>query len=300
MGRISKVDKRAKTNQERVEDRGWRHDHSQEKKMNKKPLVAILGCGPSGLFAAWACETHGIPFVIFSRYKKSDLGGAQFSHIPIPGITEDRPPVELQYKVFGEASIYREKVYGSDPVPFVSFENVYDGMTVTAWNLRAIYDHLWERYAANIIQQPEINGEWVERIEDSVFDVVFSSIPGTAICRASYDMNVSHSFKSHPIRIYNQALADIPDNTIVYDGTKDHSYYRMSKIFGIGSTEWGGSSAIPPGIQLRTVHKPIATNCDCHPKIQRIGRFGTWTKGVLTMHAYNKVIDTLAVMGVDL
>ena len=266
----------------------------------QKPLVAILGCGPSGLLAAHACDRYGIPFVIFSRYQKSDLGGAQFSHIPIPGLTEEIPPVELRYSVNGEASIYQEKVYESTPVPFVSFENVKDGMVVRAWNLRAIYYQLWERYAPNIITQPEIEGKWIEKIQDSIFDIVFSSIPLIAVCRASFDMDVSHQFRSHPIRIFNQALADIPDNTIIYDGTKDHSYYRMSKIFGVGSTEWGGSSPVPPGIPLRTVHKPIATNCNCHPKIQRIGRFGTWTKGVLTMHAFNKVIDTLGVMGIDL
>jgi hypothetical protein len=133
------------------------------------------------------------------------------------------------------------------------------------------------------------------------FSLVFSSVPLTSICRASIDMNVSHAFRSQPIRIHPEALdPSLPDNTIRYDGTKDHSYYRMSRIFGVGGTEWGGTAPVPPIKPIKVVNKPIQTNCNCHPKIQRIGRFGTWTKGVLTMHAYQKVVETLEVWKEDL
>lgn len=120
-------------------------------------------------------------------------------------------------------------------------------------------------------------------------------------------MSVGHVFREQPVKILNEALdASLPDNTVMYDGTKEHSYYRMSRIFGVGSTEWGASSPTPPVENLRTVNKPIWSNCDCYqedlgggvPAIIRIGRFGTWKKGELTFHAFNRVIDTLAKVGV--
>ena len=267
-----------------------------------KPLIAILGCGPAGLLAAHACNLYGAPFSIFSRPEKSMLGGAQFSHIPIPGITEvEYPEAVLSYEVLGDAGTYQEKVYSGARVPFVSFDNVFDGEEVPAWNLRGIYEWLWDKYSTRIVSQ-EIGPIWAEQMAaNGPFKLVFSSVPLVQICRASIDMNVSHGFRSQSIRIYNKALEEnLPDNTIRYDGTMDHSYYRMSRIFGVGGTEWGGSSAIPPIGPIKSVNKPIETNCNCHPKIQRIGRFGTWTKGVLTMHAYNKVVETLEVWKEDL
>jgi len=267
-----------------------------------KPLIAILGCGPSGLLAAHACEMYGAPFSIFSRPEKSVLGGAQFSHIPIPGITDPEYPEKvLRYEVVGEASGYQHKVYGEADVPFVSFDNVFDGKEVPAWNLRGIYDSLWARFSPRIVPQ-DISAKWVERIAGSDFyHLIFSSVPATTICRAAIDMDVSHAFRSQSIVIHPEALdPSLPDNTIRYDGTKDHSYYRMSRIFGVGGTEWGGNSPVPPIQPMRSIRKPIQTNCNCHPKVQRIGRFGTWTKGVLTMHAFNKVVETLEVWSEDL
>lgn len=268
----------------------------------KKPLVAILGCGPSGLLAAHACHSYEIPYVIFSQLRKSQLGGAQYSHIPIPGIhDDDDPDVKLKYVVRGDAETYQRKVYGSETVPFVSFENVYDGKLVPAWNLRKMYDHLWVGSQEKIVDftLDPIN---VSKLPHS-FDYVFSSVPLPTICFGRVDPAVQHWFKQQTVRILNEPLAaGMEDNTIIYDGTDEHSWYRMSKIFGVGSTEWGGSGAVPPIPDLKTVDKPIATNCDCHqadfgggiPAVIKIGRFGTWQKGELTFHAFNKVLDVLA------
>ena len=268
---------------------------------NRKPLIAILGCGPSGLLAAHACAMKDVPFVIFSRKVKSQLGGAQYSHIPIPGIHDpDSSGVMLKYRLVGNADTYRHKVYGDNPVPFVSMERVRDGDEVHAWNLQKMYDDLWDWYQGNIIQT-DINWNFADRIQPvkSVFDLAFSSIPLPAICGATKDPAVNHWFKQQTIRIYNSDISDLPDNTIMYDGTEEHSFYRQSKIFGVGSTEWSSHAALPPLPDLKTVNKPLGTNCDCHDHLMRIGRFGTWQKGVLTFHAYNDVVDALARMGVE-
>lgn len=265
----------------------------------KKPLVAILGCGPSGLLAAHACAMRDVPFVVFSKPIKSMLGGAQYSHIPIPGIHyEDEPEALLTYQVVGDTSTYQNKVYGDNPVPFVSMEKVEDGKQVPAWNLRKMYDQLWDLYHFRIVDY-DIGPHFATGL-NGTFDLSFSSIPAPAICQATLMPDINHWFKQQTIRIYNDNISELPDNTILYDGIKEHSFYRQSKIFGVGSTEWSANSPVPPLPGLRTVSKPLETNCDCYKEtIIKIGRFGAWKKGVLTFHAYHEVIDQLAKRGIE-
>lgn len=275
-----------------------------------KPLVAVLGCGPSGLLAAHACRMRGVPVVILSRKQKSPLGGAQFSHIHIPmELDDDQPEAKITYKVTGDADGYQEKVYGPQRVPFVSFGNVYDGKIVPAWSLRKLYDRLWDKYESDIVDV-DLDPMRVARLIVG-FDVVFSSVPLKRICFGNVDPGIGHWFRDQPVRIANEAIdPSLPDNTIWYEGSKDKSWYRMSKIFGVGSTEWGSSGQLPPVEGLMTVNKPISTNCTCHTMMQssedelqptsfvKVGRFGTWSKGELTFHAFNRATDTLAELGV--
>lgn len=275
----------------------------------KKPLVAVLGCGPSGLLAAHACALRNVPFTILSPYKKSRLGGAQFSHIPIPGIHDPEASVKLQYMVAGDAEAYQKKVYGTQAVDFVSFSNVEDGLTVPAWSLSDMYDQLWTKYQERIVDY-EASPSRILALNES-FDLVLSSAPLNRICLGAEDQSVMHQFRMQTIRIYNDALdANFPDNTILYDGTDVHSYYRMSRIFGVGSTEWSSHSAVPPGHELVTVNKPLWTNCDCFIVdgtdeagiplgVIRIGRFGAWSKGMLSYHSFNQTSEILSKWGIE-
>jgi hypothetical protein len=265
----------------------------------KKPLVAVLGSGPSGLLAAHACALRGVPFSIYSKKVKSVLGGAQFSHIPIPGIHDlDYPEGTLKYRVSGDSEDYQKKVYGDTPVEFVSFDNVKDGLEVPAWSLGKMYDWLWNEYGPLVVDR-ELDGDLIDRMPKT-FNVVFSSLPAEKVCLGRVDPGVAHWFRSTPVRIVNEALdPSLPDNTIVYNGEKSPSWYRMSRIFGVGSTEWGAFGPTPPVDNIRTVNKPTATNCDCHRNVIRIGRFGTWSKGQLTFHAYNRVVEVLREVGVE-
>lgn len=267
--------------------------------MNKKPLAVVLGCGPSGLIAAHALSMYGVPFAIFSKKQKSVLGGAQFSHQGLIGVHDvESPEVMLTYQVVGDPEEYQRKVYGDNPVPFVSFSNVSEGKQVPAWNLLKLYDTLWEKYEDRIVDI-EMTHDRMDKFEEA-FDLVINSVPAPLVCKATMDPSVGHWFRQQTVRIYNEALDDaLPDNTIRYDGTKDHSYYRMSRIFGVGSTEWGASSPLPPINPIRTINKPVATNCDCNPRVLRVGRFGTWSKGVLTFQSYNDVVEQLEEWGIS-
>lgn len=277
--------------------------------MRKKPLVAVLGCGPSGLLAAHACALKNIPFVILSPYQKSKLGGAQFSHVPIPGIHEAEDAQILRYLIRGDAEAYHKKVYGNQMVEFVSFSNVKNGLEVPAWSLSDMYDQLWTKYQERIVDFT-IEPVRVQGLM-STFDLIVSSAPANKMCLGISNPGVQHQFRSQAIRILNEALdSSLPDNVILYDGTTEHSYYRMSRIFGVGSTEWSSFSAVPPGHDLVTVNKPLWTNCDCHigkhqdPSgvpygVLRVGRFGAWSKGKLSFHAFDAVNEVLMKWGFE-
>ena len=251
-------------------------------------LVAVLGAGPAGLMAAQAVslqENTGL--AIFSATTEpSKLGGAQFLHKAIPIVCDEEPDTVVTYRVRGDEETYKRKVYGLGPVPFTSFAGVTDGQQQPAWNLIETYERLWEKFAPQITPGP-IDARWFETDWLKDFSYIFSSVPLPAICRAQAGLVPEfHQFTSQRISVCTDPYGGpIEDNTIIYDGTDTSRFYRRSRIFGVHGTEW--ADAPPPGLAGVVLDtKPISTNCNCHPGIVRVGRRGTWTKGVLTHDAF--------------
>lgn len=260
--------------------------------------VAVLGVGPAGLMAAHACALMGKPVALFSRGAqdtgpiKSKLGGAQFLHYPIPGINDiDEPDAEVRYILCGDSETYRRKVYGDDPnIPFVSMDSVKHDSTQRAWNLQHTYDVLWDTLVnGTTVNLEHIGAQWVDTaLEKEWFDGIFSTVPAPSLCRSAAGLNGQpHMFKVQGVNIATECILDnLPDNHVVYDGTPDRSWYRCSRLFGQGGTEWRGNVQPPYGNLIR-VSKPLSTTCDCYAgKVIRLGRHGTWTKGVLTHDAF--------------
>lgn len=256
--------------------------------------IAILGCGPAGLMAAHAVAMSGQDLVILSKPEKSRLGGAQFLHAPIPGITEQQPDRMIMYRKRGDETTYRDKVYGDEYVPFTSFAGVSDGETQAAWNLGEAYDRLWEQYGGHVNEQ-NVSPHWLtEHIDD--FALVFSTVPLPMICKVRAGLEAGfHSFRVQEIALTTEPYVnDIEPDTIVYDGTKDRSWYRASLLFGVHGTEWSCGPPPVPGI-IRD-RKPIGTTCTCFldQSVIRLGRRGTWMKGVLTHDAFLGALEVFA------
>jgi len=258
--------------------------------MSMKP-IAVLGVGPAGLLAAHAVAMSGRPVTIFAapggsgKPEPSKINGAQFLHTAIPGIHEsDRPDGRVQIIHEGDKDTYRRKVYGDSPdIPFVSF-----GVDrfIDAWQMSGTYEALWglldiqnaanvKTVDANFIQEA-LNKNWFERI--------VSSIPATAIFKSPAE----HKFLGQTISIWPYCavpnLKPSEEDFVLYDGTEDRSWSRTSMMFGYGGTEFGegmdkkARTAYHPLISVR---KPISNSCTCFPEVLRVGRMGTWTKGVL-------------------
>jgi hypothetical protein len=246
--------------------------------------VAVFGCGPAGLMAAHAAALSGCDVVVYSKARKSRLYGCQYLHAPIPGVTEG-DPVDVRYQLVGTEGEYREKVYGGTWNGDVS-----PGTLDTdheAWDIRQTYDKLWEMYGSFVIDWDFSQKGSVETALDIDPDIVISTLPAPLLCSAP-----NHSFNYEKV----WALGDAPeegqvlnyglqDGTVVCDGTRDRAWYRASKVFGYTTVEWPGYLR-PPIEGVAEVKKPLATDCTCHPDIIRMGRYGLWTKGVLSHEAF--------------
>lgn len=262
-----------------------------------KRNVAILGCGPAGLMAAQAAEACGYEPIIFSKLEKSKLGGAQFLHMSIADINDARPDAFITYRTIGDAESYQRKVYGDSSVPFVSFSGIWDGKEQPAWNLVKTYTRLWEKFIDHI-HPTSIDTSFVEGLVNNkqTFRHIFSTVPIISLCAARAGLlNEVHHFTSQEILIHTDPyIEDIEDNTIIYNGDPDRSWYRASRIFGVNGCEWSTNGTRPLVAPLITDHKPISTTCTCWPDVVRLGRRGTWRKGILTHDAYLETMKVLS------
>lgn len=247
--------------------------------------VAILGCGPAGIFAAWAAERAGFEPVIYSKKRKSEMFGAQYLHQPIPDISG--MSFDVEYQLRGTSAGYREKVYGNGQGLIVSTDELVG--IHQAWDIRQAYSKLFDAYLDNIV---DINFGSPQDVHGLVLNTehshYISTIPASMLC-----VTPAHSFHSQKV----WAIGDAPErgiwspikqelNTVVCNGEKDVSWYRSANILGFHTAEWPEAKK-PPIEGLSAVLKPIATDCDCLSMIMhRVGRYGKWTKGVLSHEAF--------------
>lgn len=266
--------------------------------------VAVLGCGPSGLVAAHAALSAGADVTVYSRKRRSHIFGAQYLHAPIPGISHDFP-ITIEYKLRGEVSEYRRKVYGMHGLETeVSPETMKPFHE--AWDLRRAYGILylsWESEIVDTILRPGV-------IRSIIIDhdLTISTIPANVLCG-----DMSHYFHSTEVWAVGDApelgarvpaVYTVPEGQVVCTGLREDNWYRSSNIFGHCTTEWPSrEAALRDGIVARggfvegaLVPKPIGTTCDCwteYPGFMRAGRYGMWKKGVLVHNVYDQILHAL-------
>lgn len=241
----------------------------------------MLGCGPAGLVAAHAAAMLENDVLILSKARKSRMAGAQYLHEPIPG-TPWTESFRVEYTMIGSAEAYRRKVYGDAWDGTVSPED----MTAMhdAWDIRTTYDWLWDTYGEYVQDWHASPAALSAAIEMFVPDLVVSSVPAPLLC------SEGHSFGSTKIWATDTALSqDKTDNRVICNGERNPSWYRSSRIQGWEGTEWPGRIQKPPVVPMWEVTKPTRTNCDCFPAVLRVGRYGKWTKGVLSHEAWREV-----------
>lgn len=263
----------------------------------KIETVAVLGCGPAGLFAAHAAASLGLRVLIFSNKVKSKMYGAQYLHAPIDGLSS-KAPQRIMYTLDGTEEEYAEKVYGPNKPPFVSvakLQKLHFG-----WDIREAYDAAWDKYQgmiqpySNITAEDLLSGSLASLLYDRHLQVI-STIPAKALCHAA-----NHQFVTQPIwaigdapELGQRVEIDLDPFSVMCNGLDGPSWYRAANVFGHKTVEWPGKTK-PPVNGVVRVEKIVRTDCDCFvPQIWRAGRMGTFTKGVLSHHAYTYTLEAL-------
>lgn len=258
--------------------------------------VVVLGCGPAGLFAAHAAVQSGQEVSILSKPRKSYMKGAQYLHRPIPGLSGDS--FTIDYRLEGTVEGYKKKVYGDLSDILVSPETL-TGLA-EAWDIREAYDKAWDLYGHLVKEyDAELDGLWTPELRGA--DLILSTIPAKLICD-----NKEHAFESQLIwstdfikYVGGFTLEDgsLADNLVRCSGDPDDWWYRQSRIHGWENTEYPISHR-PNTDRVWEVEKPIRTNCTCNKDIVRLGRYGKWTKGVLSDSAYYETETLIGSMNV--
>jgi hypothetical protein len=265
--------------------------------------VFVLGCGPAGLLAAHAAALQGHEVQIYSRKVKSSIGGAQFLHMRIPGITTIDPDGLVEFIFRGTKEGYADKVY-DDPLAEVSWGSYEPGVH-PVWNMHAAYEKLWDKYEGLIMNMP-LTAEFIRGMVMSKTGEMFSTIPAPALCR-----NSEHQFLKQEVDIiygesteveyldrrFENDLGDrnSPIDYIEYNGIPEVPYYRQSMMFGWSGTEYpADGSANGRGQAPVRVSKPLSTDCNCQPEIHRLGRYGRFEKKVLIHDAFFGAAQILA------
>lgn len=240
--------------------------------------VAIIGTGPAGMLAAHAAEQSGAVVTMLTDGRPSMIGGAQYLHRSIPGLTAPDPDGFVRFKYVGTPEEYSQKIYGRPDAP--TSWGKYTGL-VPAWSLQAAYRDLQIRFESRMrieqVQGSDIMGLC------AAYDLVVNSAPRRLFCLHQ------HVFSSVPLWVSSDRVDPIEPNSVVYLGDPAPCC-RISNIWGQRSFEyaaaWHGA--------MKT-YKPNGHACTCHPhdNYMTVGRYGAWDKDQLTSDAYQQVHDAL-------
>jgi hypothetical protein len=265
--------------------------------------VAILGAGPAGLLAAEAAEHAGFAPDIYSKASargmalKSELHGCQYLHAPRPGSVAPGTPVA--YTLRGDSETYRQKVYGDQWNGTVSPDEFGPEENHLAWDLRFAYDRLWDKWGHQVIPRDLNPRTFYEIYKSRDYRHIISTIPAPALC-----IDQEHRFRSTEVWALGETTTRsqtspvvVPPFTVVCNGEAGQGWYRAANVFGYTTVEWPARRR-PPVAGVVRVQKPLDTDCGCwiagHPGMLRVGRYGTWRKGVLVHEAYTATLQALS------
>lgn len=262
---------------------------------SKPKRAVVLGCGPAGLFAAWAFKRAGWEVQVFSKKRRSELYGAQYLLSPIPDLTAEAQPTEITFELKGSWEDSTRKVYGHSK-PMLTWEE-YLAPRRHGWDLRQSYYAAWgilfdDIHDSGTYESADMK-DLVQSLQSREVGMVVSSLPAKTMCRGG------HGFEAQGLWTIGDAPErgifcpiPCPKNTVVVNGELQTGLSRVSNVFGYKTAEWPDRRK-PPIPNLARVENPMATNCDCWPEIVRVGRFGVWSRSELSHNAYYRVANAL-------
>jgi hypothetical protein len=197
----------------------------------------------------------------------------------------------VRYFLNGYPEDYRRKVYGAAWDGAVSPDEYGAEANHLAWDLRKVYDVLWERWFPRI--EPAVITPMKALEFSYLLPKVLCTIPAKSLCRKQED----HKFVTQDVWAMGGPREDFatqrsmpyyaPDMTVECNAHESPRWYRAATVFGHSTLEWPDGPK-PPISGIARVQKPLSTDCDCNVgrTWHRLGRYGKWRKGVLVHEAY--------------
>lgn len=254
--------------------------------------IAVLGAGPSGLFAAHAAHQCGYDVEIFDKSPNMSRrnSGVFFIHDDCDLLLDSVSIKQTVLGCYGKTSeevaeLYGKKVYGR-PIAKTSVMDVLKNPVITGYNSGQALNRLWDMYGNKVIVK-EINPIEVLDLLDS-YEKVVSTIPAYILYpNNQYDHGESW------IRIGKS-----PENEafLFYDINPNQIWYRCSAMFGVFVQEFrhGYIPDMTDGYEYRKVIKVIGDGIQSDiPNLFLVGRYGAWDKKCLTHNVYEKTLDWL-------
>jgi hypothetical protein len=251
------------------------------------PRIAIIGGGPAGCIAAWACHLQGVAPTVYSDTRTpSALPGAQYLHSPfvLPG-GRHIDHCEITYVKRGTPEGYARKIYGPDFDPAQTSWNKFPAGVIRGWPLREVYEMLHE-FVQNYIHVTMVTRHDIIEMEQD-YDLIFNSAPAPLFAMDGAEPK----FEKVWVVIKDSGIRDAR-NIIVYEGESSKAHYRYSMLEGVESWEYPetffGLAHCPA--EAVEVRKPLSINKPpMSTRIVPIGRYGRWEKGVLVDSVFNQV-----------
>lgn len=260
--------------------------------------VAVLGSGPSGMFAAHAAVQSGVDeVVIFDRQPDiaRKTSGVFYIHDSCDLLLEGHTINQCVLGALGQseqtvARKYGIKVYGK-PIEKVSIVDVLKNRSTYGYNSQQAMDRLWDLYKDNIEIQSFENYDEIADLLTKGFDKVISTIPAPNLFPG-----LIFNFEKAWMRV---GKAPINESFIFYSVSPVHKWYRASALFGTFVQEfpWSIPKKEKDGYQIFDIMKVIDIDnggqLPEHPDILFAGRFGAWAKKELTHDVYYKTLEWL-------
>jgi hypothetical protein len=248
--------------------------------------VAILGCGPAGLFAAEACRQEGLKYSIYAPKNMSQIAGAQYLHKPIPELSSAEPEGLIDYLKIGTRDGYALKVYGHIGME-VSWDTFEPGKK-PYWSLSDAYAQAWKIHEDKI-RNTKVSPKHIRSMKRD-YDLIINTAPKRFLCLKPQD----HSFNDQKVFLSVPEERMMGNNKIVYNGQREVSWYRWSFIQGFSCYEFSDRPTWKKK-EVLEIHKPLHTTCTCHKgdKYLEVGRYGRWEKRALTHEAYYMTMERL-------
>lgn len=254
--------------------------------------VVVIGCGPAGLAAAHAAVGLGCEVSIIAPKKKTPQNGPVTLQHPIPDITTGHPDGYVRQLVIGGSILdYRLKLYGDVNVN-INGDILRPGYDT--WRVQEAYDKMWGLYS-ELIEDGEVAPADVNWLVRSC-DLVVSTAPANRLCYRDWPggEQPTHEFRSVPIALmFRTSYPNQPDNTIIYNASDNYAWVRSSSIFGVKVTDYKPEDCPNPDL---IIYKPLGTDCDCHPCLLRVGRYGKWHNLAWIDSAYSETREAIMSM----